>query len=174
MTERTTGRITGRKVASKLLAVFAAAALAGAALASDWRYYETKPFGFSMLVPTGTRLVEREWGGGWGGLSGRSENVMFYAQAKLGYKETDTDIETYALRTIGIPASAWIKIDQGANTRGWERFATFKANLGSKLYYGMYGVGKKGNYLLYLETTPSDYMAYKTDYDKWYESIRLD
>lgn len=166
--------MTERTFTSKLLAMLATLALATVAFASDWKHYETKPFGFSMLVPTGTRLTEREWGGGWGGLSGRSENVMFYAQAKLGAKETDTDIENYALRIIGIPASAWIKIDQGTNARGWERFATFKANLGSKLYYGMYGVGKKGNYLLYLETTPADYMAYKTDYDKWYESIRLD
>ena len=38
----------------------------------------------------------------------------------------------------------------------------------------MYGVGKRGNYLLYLETTPADYMASKIEYDKWYESIRLD
>ena len=159
---------------SKLLATLATLVLATVAFASDWRYYETKPFGFSMLVPTSTRLVEREWGGGWGGLSGRSEDVLFYAQAKLGAKESDADIETYALRTIGIPASAWTKVDQGTNVRGWERFNTFKANLGAKLYYGMYGVGKKGNYLLYMETTPSDYMAYKTDYDKWYESIRLD
>ena len=162
---------------SKLLIGLSAllvAATATVASAADWRYYETKPYGFSMLVPTGVRLVEREWGGGWGGLSGREGDVMFYAQAKLGTKETNEDIEQYALRTIGISANAWTKIDQGQNVRGWERYATFKANLGSKLYYGMYGVGKKGNYLLYLETTPADYMASKADYDKWYESIRLD
>ena len=162
---------------SKLLIGLSAllmAAMATLASASDWRYYEAKPYSFSMLVPTSVRLVEREWGGGWGGLSGREGDVLFYAQAKLGAKESNEDIEQYALRTIGISANAWTKIDQGQNVRGWERYATFKANLGSKLYYGMYGVGKKGNYLLYLETTPGDYMASKTDYDKWYESIRLD
>ncbi len=156
------------------LSALLVAAAATVASASDWRYYETKPYGFSMLVPTGVRLVEREWGGGWGGFSGRDGDVLFYAQAKLGVKESNEDIEQYALRTIGISANAWTKIDQGQNVRGFERYATFKANLGSKLYYGMYGVGKKGNYLLYLETTPGDYLAYKNDYDKWYESIRLD
>ncbi len=142
---------------SKLLLGLSALLMAAAATvasASDWRYYESKPYGFSMLVPTGVRLVEREWGGNWGGLSGREGDVLFYAQAKLGAKETNEDIEQYALRTIGISAAAWTKIDQGQNVRGFERYATFKANLGSKLYYGMYGVGKKGNYLLYLETTP--------------------
>lgn len=156
------------------LSALLVAAAATVASASDWRYYETKPYGFSMLVPTGVRLVEREWGGGWGGLSGRDGDVLLYAQAKLGVKESNEDIEQYALRTIGISANAWTKIDQGQNVRGFERYATFKANLGSKLYYGMYGVGKKGNYLLYLETTPGDYLTYKNDYDKWYESIRLD
>jgi hypothetical protein len=35
-------------------------------------------------------------------------------------------------------------------------------------------VGKRGNYLLYLETTVADYDEHKADYNKWYESIRLD
>ena len=160
--------------ASRAFLALSSILLAAAALAADWKYYETKPYGFSMLVPTGVKIIEREWGGGWGGIAAREENVQFYGLAKLGTKESNSDIEQYALKTIGIPASAWTKIDEGRNVRGWERFFTFKANLGSKLYYGMYGVGSKGNYLLYLETTPNDYMTYKTDYDKWYESIRLD
>ena len=160
--------------ASRAFLALSSILLAAAALAADWKYYETKPYGFSMLVPTGVKIIEREWGGGWGGIAAREENVQFYGLAKLGTKESNSDIEQYALKTIGIPASAWTKIDEGRNVRGWERFFTFKANLGSKLYYGMYGVGSKGNYLLYLETTPNDYMIYKADYDKWYESIRLD
>ena len=75
---------------------------------------------------------------------------------------------------IGIPASAWSKTDQATNVRGWERSYVFKANVGSRLIFGMYGVGRKGNYLLYLDTPPGDYMDHKADYDKWYESIRLD
>ena len=50
----------------------------------------------------------------------------------------------------------------------------FEAVRGGKLYFGGYGVGAKGNYLLYLETTVDDYNAHKSDYNKWYESIRLD
>ena len=144
-----------------------------AALA-DWKYYETKEYGFSMLVPVGANLNTKEWGGGWGGMNSTFEGVKFYGLAKLGAKESDADIEKYAVNLIGIPASAWTKTDQGMNVRGWERSYVFKANVGSRLIFGMYGVGKKGNYLLYLDTTPSDYMDHKADYDKWYESIRLD
>ena len=159
---------------SKFLALLTGLVLCSVALAADWKYYETKQYGFSMLVPSGAKLQTREWGGGWGGMSSTFEGVKFYGLAKLGAKESNADIEKYALSVIGIPESAWTKVDQGSNTRGWERYYVFKANVGARLVYGMYGVGKKGNYLLYLDTTPGDYMDHKTDYDKWYESIRLD
>ena len=60
--------------------------LFAAAHASDWKYYETKPYGFSMLVPTGAKLQTREWGGGWGGISSNYEGLKFYGLAKLGAK----------------------------------------------------------------------------------------
>ena len=80
------------------------------ALAADWKHYESKPFGFSMLVPTGVTVREREWGDGWGGLYAEFEGVKLYGRAKLGPRESDGDIEKYALRIIGIPASAWTRI----------------------------------------------------------------
>lgn len=163
-----------RNIASRFGLAFAAMLLSAAAFAADWKYYETKQYGFSMLVPTGANLSTREWGGGWGGMTGSYEGIRLHGRAKLGMKESNEDIEKYALNLIGIPASAWVKTDTVTNTRGWERGYVFKANVGSRLLFGMYGVGKKGNYLLYLDTTPGDYMDHKADYDKWYESIRLD
>ena len=162
-----------QRLASRFLMALATLLLSASALA-DWKYYEAKKYGFSMLVPNGASLGTREWGGGWGGISGVSEGVKFHGQAKLGAKESNDDIEKYAVNLIGVPAGAWVKVDQVQNTRGWERGQVFKANVGSRLLFGMYGVGAKGNYLLYLDTTPDDYMNHKKDYDKWYESIRLD
>lgn len=159
---------------ARIFVALAGLMLYAAAHATDWKYYETKQYGFSMLVPSGASLQTREWGGGWGGISSNYEGVKFYGLAKLGAKESDPDIERYALNVIGIPAGAWTKTDQATNVRGWERSYVFKANVGSRLIFGMYGVGKKGNYLLYLDTTPGDYMDHKAEYDKWYESIRLD
>ena len=154
-----------------LVATMAAMATA---FASDWKYYETKPFGFSMLVPAGVTVREREWGDGWGGLYAEFEGVRLYGRAKLGARESDDAIEKYALRIIGIPAASWTKVDSGTNARGFQRYRTFRAMDGAKMVFGAYGVGAKGNYLLYLETTPADYNEHKADYDKWYESIRLD
>ena len=58
---------TNRLVA-RVLALLAGLMLFAAAHASDWKYYETKQYGFSMLVPTAAKLQTREWGGGWGGM----------------------------------------------------------------------------------------------------------
>ena len=89
-----------------------AALLLSASALADWKYYETKKYGFSMLVPEGASLSTREYGGGWGGISGSSEGVKFHGQAKLGAKESNEDIEKYAVNLIGVPASAWVKTDQ--------------------------------------------------------------
>jgi hypothetical protein len=159
--------------ASKLLACALLIGMTQVAVAADWAYYEAKKYGFSMLVPTGTRISEKEWGGGWGELWAEYEGVKLRGLAKLGAKESDADIERFAVRTIGIPANEWKMIDSGRG-RGWERYRTFEAVRGNNLYFGGYGVGPKGNYLLFLQTTVSDYNDHKSDYIKWYESVRLD
>ena len=163
---KTSGMAT-RVVAGALL--FLAAQLA----AADWKNYEAKSHGFSMLIPEGTRMTERELGGGWGQLAGNAEGVKLYGMAKLGAKESNEEIEKFAVRLIGIPVAEWKMVDAGAGP-GFERSKTFEAVRGSRLYFGAYGVGKRGNYLFYLEATVEDFNAHKADFMKWYESIRLD
>ena len=159
-------RTSSRLIAGALLCL--AAQLASA----DWTLYQAKDYGFQMLIPEGTKMTQKELGGGWGQLWGTSEGVKLYGLAKLGAKESNADIEKFAVKTIGIPANEWKLIDAGAGN-GFERSKTFEAVRGSKLYFGGYGVGPKGNYLLYLETTVQDYNDHKADYMKWYKSIRV-
>ena len=88
---------------------------AGVAAASEWTQYEAKAYGFSMLIPVGAAVRERESAGGWGGMYASFEGVKVYGLARLGTKESDTDIERFAVQVIGIPASQWTMIDAGAN-----------------------------------------------------------
>jgi hypothetical protein len=120
--------------------ILACALLLGMAqsAAADWQYYEAKSYGFSMLVPTGTTVKEKEWGGGWGQLWAEHEGVKLYGLAKLGAKESDQEIEKFAVRVIGIPANEWKLIDSGKG-QGWERYRTFEAVRGDRLYFGGYG-----------------------------------
>ena len=159
---------------SRLLVLLAAVLSTQGVLASDWKNYDAKAYGFAMLVPDGAAVAEREWGGGWGGIYAAFEGVKLYGRARLGEKESDADIERYGVGVIGIPASQWTMIDSGAGHNGWGRYRTFSAASGGRLFFGGYGVGPKGNYLLYMETTAADFNEHKSDYTKWYESIRLE
>jgi hypothetical protein len=163
--------IVATRIAASLALAFA---FAGSALASDWKQYHAKEYGYSMLIPSGAAIAERERAGGWGGFAATFEGVKVHGLAKLGPGESDADIERYAVRVIGIPASQWTLIDSGGNQRGWGRFKTFRATSGPNLYFGGYGVGPKGNYLIYVETTPADYEEHKADFNRWYESIRFE
>jgi hypothetical protein len=161
------------KNAVQFLCSLLLASLAAIAVASDWVEYESKPYGFAMLIPAGTSTKESEWSGGWAGLTATSDGVKLFGLAKLGARATDEEIEKFAVQTIGIPAGGWSQIEEGKERNGWNRYRIFQATQGSKLVFGAYGVGLKGNYLLYLETTPADFKEHRADFDKWYRSIRV-
>lgn len=151
------------------LTVFASAA---GARAQEWREYTAADYGFSMLVPAGTMMATREFGGGWGGLVGEHDGTSVIGVAKLGSQEQAADIEAFGVSVTGIPAARWTLIDEGAGN-GWKWYRTVSAKEGSKQVFGGYGVGPRGSYLLILVTTPEDFGAYRSDFDAWYESIKL-
>lgn len=125
-----------------------------------------------MLVPSGTRMETREFGAGWGGLRGESGGVRVVGIAKLGAPEPAAEIERFGVEVTAIPWSHWEVIDSGSG-QGWHWYKTVTARQGDRLFFGGYGVGDRGSYLLLLETTPADFQAYRADYDTWYDSIRL-
>ena len=77
------------------MSIIGALTISAVALASDWKAYDARAYGFSMLVPTGVNVRERESGGGWGGMYAEFEGVKLYGLAKLGAKESDEDIEKW-------------------------------------------------------------------------------
>lgn len=143
------------------------------AMAEEWKRYSAPDYGFSMLVPAGISLVTKEFGGGWGGLKGQHEGVTLLGIAKLGDQATAEEIENFGVAVTGIPADSWVQIDEGSGN-GWKWYKTVKATRGSKVLFGGYGTGPKGSYLLLIETTESDFRDDRSDYQTWYDSIRLD
>lgn len=138
-----------------------------------WVRYNAKAYGFSMLVPAGTRFVEKQYLGGWGELLARYEGVTIYGLAKKGAKATPEEIEKIGVKLTGIPSDSWTEIGRGENQAGWLWYRTVKASLGGTLVIGDYGVGRKSSYLLIIVTTASDYAEYESEYQKWYQSIQL-
>ncbi|MCM2255675.1 MAG: hypothetical protein NDJ94_08395 [Vicinamibacteria bacterium] len=143
------------------------------ARAEDWVSYDAGKFGFSMLIPAGTRLVEKDWGEGWAELWGDHEGVKVYALAKLGEQATAAEIEKVGVKVTAIPTEAWKEIDSGHNANGWNWYKTVKAQKGDRVVFGGYGTGRRGSYLVVLMTTKSDFAAYEAEYKEWYESVKL-
>ncbi len=150
------------------------ALLSIAAFAEDeWETYKAPDYGFEMLIPKGAKAVEREKKGGWGGLYVKHDGVEVYALAKLGAAEEKADIRKFAEQECGIAGENWKKIDAGENSKGWKWFEVYVAEKGSTVIFGGFGVGPKGNYLVFLKTTKEDSEEHKADYKEWYGSVKL-
>lgn len=146
-----------------LVLVLAAVAL----LAQDgWVKYSSEKYGFSMLVPRGTRMADKEFGGGWAGAYGNHEGVEFVGIAKMG-KEEEEDIVKFGIRYTGIAESHWSKVDQGHG------YKVYEAEEGDHVIVAAVGVGSKASFLLFLKTTESDMNKNKADYQKWYRSVEI-
>jgi hypothetical protein len=144
------------------------------AIAGDeWESYSSDEYGFSMLIPEGTKPVEKEAGGGWGGLYAKADGVELYGLAKLAVQASPEEIEKFAVKETGIPDDKWTKVDEGKGENGFKWYRVYKAKHAGKIVFGAAGTGPKGSYLIFLRTTESDFNAHKADYESWYESVKV-
>ena len=132
-----------------------------------WTTYSSRKYGFSMLIPKGTAMMDKEFGGGWAGAYGEHEGVIFEGITKLG-KATHGEIVEFGIRNTGVAESRWSKVDSGD---GWTVYAVEK---GENVLLASVVVGSKAGFLLFLKTTKSDIHAHKADYEKWYKSVKID
>jgi hypothetical protein len=144
-----------------------------AAAQEGWQPYKAGAYGFSMPVPQGTKLTEKEFDGGWGGLHANYEGVELFAVARLGEYASAEDIEKFALRLTETTSDTWTEVDKGRNARGWYWYRVVTATKGDTVVFGGYGIGHAGSYLLLLKTTKQDFKEHEADYKKWYEGVRL-
>lgn len=148
-----------------------------ASAASDsgvrWVKYRAPKYGFSMLVPAGTKLKERQFGPNWGELTGKYDVVRLVALARLHYKATPDEIERVGVKVTGIAGQYWKVIGHGRHQGGWIWWKTVTAELNGVRVIGDYGVGAKSSYLMLLITTNHDFNTDRSSYRKWYQSIRV-
>lgn len=100
--------------------------------------------------------------------------MQVWGTAHLGKKHEPAAFQLFGIIVSGIPAKFWKKVDQGKNRNGFEWFHTYKASDGKHVVLGLYGVGKKGSYLLLLKTTQKSFRRDRAKYLRWYKGIRAD
>ncbi|MHC4871315.1 MAG: hypothetical protein ACYTFY_05675 [Planctomycetota bacterium] len=162
-----------RKLIWALAIVISLTSLAYAGI--KWKKYDWKGYGISMLGPTNAVFVEKERKGGWAEVYGKQGVTHIYAICKMGTFATSKEIEGFAVKEIGVNKDKWDLFDKGKNSKGWKWYKSFAAEHKAKghVYLGGYGIGKRGTYLIILQTTEADFEKYEKDYEKWYESIRV-
>jgi hypothetical protein len=162
-----------RKLATVVGSAWLLAAASGVACAGEWQTYESDRYGFSMSVPPGTKLVDKDRDDGWGLLHGEKDGVELYACAQLGRHYEAKEIEDFGVKVTGIAADNWREIDAGKTREDWTWYKTVVATEGETAYAGIYGIGPRGSYLLLLKTTVADYQENKAAYRRWYDGIKL-
>ncbi len=156
-----------------ICAVLTAAYTPEAEAKGKWVKYEAPAkYGFSMLVPKGTRFKERSWFE-WGGVHANYWGVLLWGIARLGKYHTVKEIERFGVKVTGIPKAKWTQIHSGKKTNGFKWFKSVHATKGKHLFVAVYGVGPKGSYLLVLRTTLKSWARDKPKYIKWYKSINV-
>ncbi len=145
-----------------------AAGLTAIALVAQngWTNYTSTKYGFSMLIPQGTEMEEKEWGAGWAGAYGAHDGVEFAGIAKSG-REAEKDIIQFGIEHTGIGERHWTMVDQGSG------FKVYRAEDGDHVLFACVAVGSKASFLLFLKTTKSDMNQHRAQYEKWYQSARL-
>lgn len=149
-------------------------ALAASAQAQNWSVFKSDRFGFAMLVPPGTRWEARDFGNGWGGMHTRSGVVEFVGIVRMGHYDSAAEMEQAAVKLTKIPASEWSPEDRGSNANGWKWWRTYNARVGKdRIIFAVIGTGKRGSYVLFLETTREDFTANRPLYRQWYQALTL-
>jgi hypothetical protein len=159
------------------LGIFAAAFLvvAAASWAEGWAVFKSDRFGFAMLVAPGTRWEARDFGDGWGGMHARKGVLEFLGIVKLDSAASAAELERAAVAVTKVPAAAWKRTDQGRNANGWKWWRTYKARLTARdrVLFAVLGTGRRGSYMLLLETSEADFAANEALYQEWYRSLTL-
>lgn len=138
-----------------------------------WTVAKDKKFGFQMSVPKGTVLLGKDWKNGWGGLYGNYRGVQVWGLAQLGKQHRPAAFKLFGVLITGIPGKRWWKIDAGKNQQGFEWYETYRAVDKRRVVLCTFGVGKRGSYMLVLETSRKSYARDKAQYVRWYSSVRV-
>lgn len=150
-------------------------AVASAAAAAEWSVFKSDRFGFAMLLAPGMRWEARDFGSGWGGIAARKNEVLFLAIVKLGYAARPRELGDAAIELTKVPSAGWRKVDEGKNQAGWNWWQTYEARNRDtgRVLFAVLGTGRRGSYVLCIETSEADFKAQNAAYQKWYRSLTL-
>lgn len=147
---------------------FAVVVFIGAsAHARAWKRHKSARLGFSMLVPGGAKIVDRAWPGGWKGVQASHRGKKVVGVALLGKKKTAALIRALAEQISGMEYKHWTVQKTVKAKRGWFWYTTARAAHDGKVAIAVYGLGRRGTYLMLLLTTRADARRHRAAHARW-------
>lgn len=157
-----------------VVATFVFVVLIGAsAHAEPWKRHESKRLGFSMPVPRGAKIVDKAWPGGWVGLQADHKGLKLFGVATLGKKKTAALIRAVAEQISGMERKHWTVKKTVKSKSGWVWYTIARAAHGKKVALAVYGLGRKGSYLMLLVTTEADSRRRRAAQARWTNGAKL-
>jgi len=161
---------------NKLLATFSAlvfsVAPAAVATAGDWVTITNDDYGVEMTVPSGTRMVAKEFSADFAGVVGRRGEAEFSIVGSEARTPTLEELQDFTIVLTGIPANSWSAVGEGKSENGWKWWNAYAASNDTHALFAVLAEGKKGAVIVLLYTTQDDLQANAADYAKWFKSVK--
>jgi len=156
-----------------VLAALAIIFISASAQASTWKRLKSKKLGFSMLVPKGAKVEDRTWPGGWVGLQAERKGIKVLAAAMLGKKNTAILMREFAQQITGTERKHWTVIKTVKARGGWVWYCPAKARHNKNAFFAVYGIGRKGTYLMLLITSRAGARKHRAALVRWTRGVKL-
>lgn len=141
--------------------------------ANGWHRHRAKRLGFSLLVPNGASIVDRRWPGGWVGLMAAHRRARIFGVALPGKKNTAAQIRALGERISGIEHRHWTVNKTYKAQNGWVWYSVARAASGDKVALAVYGLGRKGSYLMVLVTSKANARRQRIALARWTRLVKL-
>lgn len=161
------------KRAIVVMATLAAVFISASAHAGAWKRLKSEKLGFSMLVPNGAKFKERTWPGGWAGLQAERKGIKILAATMLGKKNTAILMREFAQQITGTERKHWTVIKTVKAKGGWVWYCPAKARHNKEVFYAVYGIGRKGTFLMLVSTSRAGARKHRAALVSWTRSVKL-
>lgn len=141
--------------------------------AGGWKRHREARLGFSMLVPRGGEVTRRTWAGGWRGIQINHRRATLFGVTMPGKKNTADMIRALAERLSGVERRHWTVIKTVKARRGWVWYCPASAAHGRKVVRAVYGLGRRGTFLMLLITDRGEARKSRSAHRRWARSVHL-
>jgi len=162
-----------RRTVPLLVALTVVLLAAASAAAAPWKRHTSKKLGFSMLVPRGATIADRTWPGGWVGMEATRKGIKLIGVTVQGKKTTADLIRARAEQITAVERKHWTVNKTYKARNGWAWFTVARAVHGEKVVVAVYGLGRKGTYLMLLITHKARARKHRAAHVKWSRAVRL-